>query len=266
MGLIKGLTAEKTLEILDDTVTSGVVNAAKRLILKTRGGSEIDAGFVQGPPGTMGGTTTERNLTYGVPATDAERIALANRKIVWWNTDKNWPETYFAPDGTSGLTVTGLLPGHPAGWYPVQPGVIMAHRGLASGFFSINSTSNWVTMAAPQISRGGITYSGASSLIVPIGGFYTWSYMLYVSGGTTPWAIAELVHDGDNIPFTGVTTTDKTTSLDAQAYKSITVEVKASQGYYYRARSQNPSSVWGTTGFNGCWMEVEYKGPPLVNY
>lgn len=36
-----------------------------------------------------GGTTSQRNTRFGVPATDAEKAALANRKVRWFNTDND---------------------------------------------------------------------------------------------------------------------------------------------------------------------------------
>jgi hypothetical protein len=62
------------------------------------------------------GTSTQRDTYYGVPANAAERAALANQKVVWYNTTTNTLEMYFATTGTSGLTVTGIV--QTSGWYP----------------------------------------------------------------------------------------------------------------------------------------------------
>lgn len=55
MAIVTGLTAAKMLEIANASIVSGVVNIAGRLILRTRGGIEIDAGPVVDPtlPGTI---------------------------------------------------------------------------------------------------------------------------------------------------------------------------------------------------------------------
>ena len=64
------------------------------------------------------GTTAERDSYYGIPADDAARVALANQKVLWFNTDLGWEESYYAPTGLVGLTATGLIAGTAAGWYP----------------------------------------------------------------------------------------------------------------------------------------------------
>jgi hypothetical protein len=68
------------------------------------------------------GTTAERNLIYGIPATDPERVALANRKINYFNTDLGWYESYYAVTGLAGLTAKGLVAGTASGWYPIGYG------------------------------------------------------------------------------------------------------------------------------------------------
>lgn len=55
MAIVTGLTAAKMLEIANASIVSGAVNIAGRLILRTRGGVQIDAGPVVDPtlPGTI---------------------------------------------------------------------------------------------------------------------------------------------------------------------------------------------------------------------
>lgn len=64
------------------------------------------------------GTTAERDTIFGVPSTDPTRVALANRKIVWFNTDTGWEESYYATTGKTGLTALGLVSQASSGWYP----------------------------------------------------------------------------------------------------------------------------------------------------
>ncbi len=71
------------------------------------------------------GTSVQRDAIYGVPSTDAQRVALANQKINWFNTDLGWTEMYYAPTGTPGLTVPGRTSGGPAGWYSTGPARIL---------------------------------------------------------------------------------------------------------------------------------------------
>jgi len=64
------------------------------------------------------GTTSERDTIFGVPSTDPQRVALANRKIIWFNTDFGWEESYYATTGKAGLTAIGLVANASSGWYP----------------------------------------------------------------------------------------------------------------------------------------------------
>lgn len=64
------------------------------------------------------GTTAERDTIFGVPSTDATRVALANRKIIWFNTDTGWEESYYTVTGKAGLTALGLVAQASSGWYP----------------------------------------------------------------------------------------------------------------------------------------------------
>lgn len=68
------------------------------------------------------GTTAQRDTKYGVPATDAARVALANQKVRWFNNDLGWEESYYAVTGLTGLTAKGLLAGTASGWYPMGEG------------------------------------------------------------------------------------------------------------------------------------------------
>lgn len=71
------------------------------------------------------GTTSQRDTIFGVPSTDPQRVALANRKIIWFNTDLGWEEQYYATTGKAGLTALGLVANAPSGWYPIGEGPAM---------------------------------------------------------------------------------------------------------------------------------------------
>jgi hypothetical protein len=68
------------------------------------------------------GTTAERDALFGDVAlfTTPEKVALANRRVIWFNIDKDWEESFYAPVGwaSQGLVVPGLTGGATSGWYP----------------------------------------------------------------------------------------------------------------------------------------------------
>lgn len=74
------------------------------------------------PPIPVRGSTAERDAAYPTPTTDAERAALANRQVLFFNTDTGWEESYYAVTGTPGLIVRGLVAGTAPGWYPTGMG------------------------------------------------------------------------------------------------------------------------------------------------
>lgn len=94
---------------------------------------------------TMGsGTTAERDAYYGVPSTDADRAALANRKVVWFNTDLGWEESFYATTGLPGLTAPGLVAGSAHGWYPVGDGPeAVLYSAGAQAFSGAGNFTNW---------------------------------------------------------------------------------------------------------------------------
>jgi microcystin-dependent protein len=68
------------------------------------------------------GSTAQRDALFGLPTDDPTKVALANRKIIWFNTDTNWEESYYATTGKSGLAVPGLVTNASSGWYPTGNG------------------------------------------------------------------------------------------------------------------------------------------------
>jgi len=63
------------------------------------------------------GTTAQRDTLYPNPD-----VNTANSKVLWFNTDFGWWESYYVPTGTGGLVANGLIAGTAAGWYPIADG------------------------------------------------------------------------------------------------------------------------------------------------
>ncbi|ASM62297.1 minor tail protein [Arthrobacter phage Nightmare] len=102
------------------------------------------------------GTTADRNLLFGNPVTDPARVALANRQVIWFNTDLGWEESYYATTGKSGLVVTGLRSPAASGWYPTGPGPMVLLEPTA---FSAQTANSWVKgWGTPVRRRGGTNF------------------------------------------------------------------------------------------------------------
>lgn len=155
MATVTALTADRMIAIEASSVVSGSVSGTN-LHLTTHGGTVIDAGPVQGPANTLaigtvntgaagssasatvtgtapsqtlnltipkgsdgvqGGTSTQRDTIFGVPATTTAKASLANKAVIWYNVTSGLFETYYATTGTTGLTVPGITGA--SGWYVV---------------------------------------------------------------------------------------------------------------------------------------------------
>lgn len=66
------------------------------------------------------GSTGSRDELFGAPPTTAAQVALANKKVIWFNTDTMVQESYFATTGMTGLTTRGLISSVPPGWHPIS--------------------------------------------------------------------------------------------------------------------------------------------------
>jgi hypothetical protein len=146
------------------------------------------------------GSTAERDLLYGIPSTDADRVELANRQVSWLNTDTGFVESYFMVAGAPGLTARGLAPNVTkvaAGWYPVGPGPYVAlHPNAQFGATSGNFLGNW---SSPRDRRRGgsdwFEYTPDGLLTVKKAGVYDlswWTTMQVGSGTANFWFV---IHD-----------------------------------------------------------------------
>lgn len=167
-----------------------------------------------------------------------------------------------------GLTIRRLdLTGAPemvwsgVSWYGanVRP---FAHAGMTQGFVktSFHPTTNEPTRVpvSPQIIRGGIQ-SVNGGLVVPETGLYRITAKYYASGGYN------ILCTGD-VWINGSTTSGanqawwKQDSNDYMGSASVVRELNAGDSLELRGTA-GPASFWGTNGFNGSFIEVEWVGP-----
>lgn len=210
------------------------------------------------------GTTAERNTIFGTPTTDAAISALANKKVRFYNTTEGWWESYYSPQRT-GLVATPLIAGNVAGWYPDPGSDIRASRGIQNTFQAIAAGATIEPTFGELLlnTRERFTASTKSGIILPFGGFYRIFGNAYVSGG-----VASTV-------TTYISLSSESTLIRGSASKSASYDVEANvQGIYpfqktdiirMFIRSEYGLSTWGTTGYNGTRLTLEYAGPPLAN-
>lgn len=149
-----------TVETFFVNINRGVqrVTHKDRKVVWTR--TAVDNAWTEWDVQTLSGTTFSRDVAYPPPTTDAERVALANKKPVWFNTDKGWEESYYATTGLTGLTVPGLDAAVASGWYPTGPGPYIVLEPTAAFVVQANQyVGNW--------HNGNMRRKGGSAIFVP---------------------------------------------------------------------------------------------------
>lgn len=213
------------------------------------------------------GSTAERDVLYGVPTATADQVALANRNIVWFNTDKGWSETYFSP-AAAGLTARALIAGNPAGWYPLAGTHMVATRIKNNGFQSVPAGSAVLPTLTIWLNNvGGFTVFGTSGMAAPIGGYYEVTSGVYWSGGGAmvyrnnvvryagPGGVINEVA-GSRMPNTGA---------DGQNMTSTPgVPFIATQAVELVAQCAGADNVYGDGVNRRTFLAMKYEGPPVA--
>lgn len=144
------------------------------------------------------GTPAQRDAMYVPPANLAQRVALANRQVRWFNTTQGWWESYYTTTGEAGLLVRGLRASIAGvavapGWYPMPDAGGPRRRLVGNGSQAMGSGSlytNWRTTGEDTFWIGsgaqGITPSTATgqSLTVGLAGEYDLEYRLGLQAGS----------------------------------------------------------------------------------
>lgn len=129
------------------------------------------------------------------------------------------------------------------------------HMGRTDLFQTI-TTEVTVGMSAAQILKGGVTFDNATdSLVVPISGYYRVSIQAYGTGswGATYWG---LVYKNSAVPLGPQCRFWKGDSADHIAHASGIVQLTAGDKVY--VAMGGAQSTWGSSGFNGTYLEVEW--------
>lgn len=218
--------------------------------------------YVPPVPVPTKGTTTERDAYFGVPATDPTRVALANQRVSFFNTDLGWIESYYAVTALSGLTALGLVTGTASGWYPVPGtgGPVLANYPTAQ--VVANGGSNMSGWSGSSWSRGGtawIEYIGNGTVQVKKAGRYRVHWHTAMQTGT-----GEL----DMWLYAGTTFSNDAWELNATRFKVSSFEfaniaMVANDTCYPYVNAGSATVHTSTSTRRGEFM-VQYLGPNLV--
>lgn len=152
------------------------------------------------------------------------------------------------------------------GWRSLDPP--FGHVGASAGFQSIADATNgkYVVFSAAQDLSGGMTFSDSDdALVVPITGRYAITARGYATGGTAYYYGAEAIINSVALPPPAAARAGaevgywKEDSNDYMGPGTVTRRLNA--GDKVRLWNSSPNSTYGTTGYDGAWLELLYVGP-----
>ena len=224
--------------------------------------------------GSFRGTTAQRNARFGVPSTDPERVALANRRVIWFNTDTGWEESYYATTGKVGLLVPGLVSTASSDWYPtgLGPSISLHPTAQFSGPAG-NPVRGWGTLGTNRSRRTGgptwLTYDDSTGRVTMMrAGLYRVFVKSVITNGSGSVSCGLLIGP----PAAPINTMDTYFTLSSTLFVSLQAghETWAAQaGDVAYIQQFNGTVAWHmrantpTTNIGGQFF-VQYVGPPLV--
>jgi hypothetical protein len=192
-----------------------------------------------------------------VPKWQAGKTYAVGDQVV---TPTNWVMSANAAHTSSAAFATDVAKWDGMGTTPY------GHMGRTGGFQATGANVT-VIMDAAQELRGGMTFDNANdALVVPVTGRYRAHLKGYLSGSTSSVNTVRIYVNGvigDGTLRGGVyekliSSTVKTDSADIYHHSMGVVPFnagdKVSLGIY------SAVSVWGTNGYNGAYLELEYVG------
>lgn len=140
------------------------------------------------------------------------------------------------------------------------------HMGITAGF-SAPGNGGRAPMDAAQILRGGMTFDNAQDALgVPVNGLYTIRGQAYASGAGWGTQITTVYVK----PASGAA--EYQTGINVRAYRESTngppdtcypfagtLDLKAGDKVYLVNFYTGQTNTWGTSGFNGTYLEVEFS-------
>lgn len=214
------------------------------------------------------GPSSYRDQTFPPPTTTAEKVALANRRVTWFNTTYGWEESYYAR-AASGLTAPALDSRAPDGWYPVGRGPwTVAWPQAAFGASTGNYIGGWL-QGKQAYSQGADSLfewmsNGATKCYLP-GMYRVHVRMNLVNGsGTANFHLRKL----------GVSSADVVAQMDGGAVTLLASLTTTYNGYFERELVVNEQSFAMFTHAGSLTVHftgnprseflIEYVGPPLA--
>jgi len=220
------------------------------------------------------GTTAQRNAKYGIPADNTARVALAQQRVAWFNTDLGWEESFYAVSGTTGLTVPGLVTGSTAGWYPTGEGGPSITLEAAPLWVTWNSLIGGFTTTQRRGGASWFTTNGTLTQILKHGRYDIRQWTQILEGAGAPDFVLQVL-GSDGTTFVNGTSGggfQKDPTFRVRAHLEV-FDLIIAPGYQVAMKLQQ-GTMTGTTGMTlhnrddakgiGGQTTIRYVGPPLV--
>lgn len=139
-------------------------------------------------------------------------------------------------------------------------GIIFGHAGKTDGTQLIGTVDGAVTLNAAQDLRGGMTFDAASGgrLVIPKAGLYLVTVRLYGTGGTGYNVGGGAYYNGT--PIAALRTKFWKAGTE-DVYNTISAHVECVVGDKLGiGMISTAGGAWGTTGYDGTWLEARYVG------
>lgn len=199
--------------------------------------------------------TFSDSLGVVIPVTDdaeGDTIATARAAAGWPVTDARPLFVYNTTTKTARLKNT-------SGWRNLidSTAVPFGHVGKTDGFQAITTLAK-NTFTAAQHLKGGVTFDNTNdNLVVPVAGLYRISFQHYTSGAGSGTQVAAV--------YVGVTQIGissrygKDAAADTVSHGSGIYQLAANDTVSLHSEHTANVSSWGTNGYNGTYLEVEYR-------
>lgn len=134
------------------------------------------------------------------------------------------------------------------------------HMGKTNGFQALAGTDIAVVMTGAQKLVGGMTFEAASAgrLVIPIAGRYLVSQTSFATNGSAYKFAGAAYYNSVKIPGTEMVDW-KQDGTDWKCFGQC--EINCLVGDKIGMGMTSPQSTWGTTGYDGSFIEVRYVGP-----
>ncbi|ATW59945.1 hypothetical protein SEA_WALTZ_68 [Arthrobacter phage Waltz] len=147
------------------------------------------------------------------------------------------------------------------GWNGALATPAFAHAGKTDGFQTTVGTDVAIVLNSAQVLKGGFTFETTSGgrLVAPYSGWYRINAQFYITGGSGYRSQSKIYKNSSPSGVGGVGLVWKADGTDFTTHTMTVVQLTAGDRIGL-GTTQTAGSAWGTDGYNGTYLEMEYLG------